>query len=107
MRHRLDVLGRAQPLEGVDARLQRRQQHLPGAHCGANLVEGEIEIREDGIEDQMQDDYSWDGAEAQGRQDQDENAYESERASAERGGDSRRSDASTTRQHDGELHVVA
>ena len=73
----------------------------------ANLVEGEIEIREDGIEDQMQDDYSWDGAEAQGRQDQDENAYESERASAERGGDSRRSDASTTRQHDGELHVVA
>ena len=72
----------------------------------ANLVDGQIEVQEDGIEDQMQSEYTWDesqftqeDAEAEGSE-EGENSRESARVAKE-------SKTPTTRRHDGELHVVA
>ncbi|MDP6945583.1 MAG: hypothetical protein QF464_15650, partial [Myxococcota bacterium] len=72
----------------------------------ANLVDGQIEIQEDGVEDQMQSEFAWDGdhsdgQNAQGDVQQDAAPSQTSTATTSTSTPTRGAD------HDGQLHVVA
>jgi hypothetical protein len=73
----------------------------------ANLVEGDIEVREDGIEDQMQSDFEWDDNQSARRDPQRESGHEVETAYDAPIVGNQQSNTTTARRHDGELYVVA
>ena len=73
----------------------------------AGLVEGEIEVREDGIEDEMQSEYTWDENQSARRDAQTDSGHEGEVAYDATQAGTQSSDTTTARRHDGELHVVA
>ena len=73
----------------------------------ANLVEGEIEVREDGIDDEMQSQYTWDENQSTRRDAQRDSRHGGEVVYDVAPAGNQSSDPTTARRHDGELHVVA
>jgi len=70
----------------------------------ANLVEGQIEVQEDGIEDQMQSDYTWDD---QHSANSDDGEFEDRLATQSAGEAASQETSGGAPRHDGQLHVVA
>lgn len=106
--------------EGDDLSLRVRAEDLAMRHVmaeslpelkhelqKANLVEGEIEVREDGIEDQMQSEYTWDENQSTRRDSQQESGHEGDAVYGATSKAAQPSDTTKARRHDGELHVVA
>jgi len=69
----------------------------------ANVVEGQIEVAEDGIDDQMQSDHAWDGEGSSSNNQQGDSINEANPTQQS----AAKSAATSSSRHDGQLHVVA